>query len=74
MYSRKAWGGEVDPFILTKFAKVEDGTTTQDNLVSLVIFEWGDESLIGRLVPGTDDVRSMEMHKLKRESDIENRS
>lgn len=56
MYSRKAWGGEVDPFILTKFAKVEDDTTSQDNIVSLVIFEWADESLIGRPVPGTDDV------------------
>ena len=74
MYSRKAWGAEVDPFILTKFAKVEDGTTTQDNLVSLVIFEWGDESLIGRPVPGTDDVWSMELHMLERESDMENRS
>jgi hypothetical protein len=59
MYSRKAWGGEIDPFILTKFVKVEDDTSSQDNLVSLVIFEWADESLIGRPVPGTDDVCSI---------------
>lgn len=52
MYSRKAWGGDIDPFILTKFVKVEDDT--EDALVSLVIFEWGDEALIGRPVPGTD--------------------
>ncbi|KAL5343071.1 lung seven transmembrane receptor-domain-containing protein [Aspergillus crustosus] len=49
MYSRKAWGGNTDPFILTKFAK---STTTEDSdpLVSLVIFEWTDEPLIGRRV------------------------
>ncbi|KAL1966815.1 hypothetical protein VTN77DRAFT_3780 [Rasamsonia byssochlamydoides] len=50
MYSRKAWGGDVDPFILTKFVKVnpeEEG----DPLVSLVIFEWNDEELIGRIAP-----------------------
>ena len=54
MYSRKAWGGDIDPFILTKFVKAEDATADQDALVSLVIFEWGDEELIGRPVPGTD--------------------
>ena len=24
MYSRKAWGGDVEPFILTKFNKIEE--------------------------------------------------
>ncbi|RDW63007.1 putative integral membrane protein (Ptm1) [Aspergillus mulundensis] len=47
MYSRKAWGGSVDPFILTKFAKSSAG---EDPLASLVIFEWTDEHLIGRRV------------------------
>lgn len=57
MYSRKAWGGDVDPFILTKFVKLEDDTATDhDVLVSLVIFEWGDEALIGRPMPGNPDV------------------
>ncbi|KAL2830002.1 lung seven transmembrane receptor-domain-containing protein [Aspergillus cavernicola] len=49
MYSRKAWGGNTDPFILTKFAQ----PSTPDNddpLVSLVVFEWSDEPLIGRRV------------------------
>jgi hypothetical protein len=46
MYSRKAWGGNVDPFILTKFVtpKLADG---EDPVVSLVVFEWKDEELIG---------------------------
>ncbi|KAJ5893464.1 hypothetical protein N7495_005155 [Penicillium taxi] len=45
MYSRKSWGGSVDPFILVKFTKTnaEEGTP----LASLVIFEWSDEELIG---------------------------
>lgn len=46
MYSRKAWGGSVDPFILVKFAKSE--VKESDPLASLVIFEWSDEPLIGR--------------------------
>ena len=47
MYSKSAWGGDVNPFILTKFIK----TTTEgdeDPLVSLVVFEWRDEDLVGR--------------------------
>lgn len=49
MYSRKAWGGNTDPFILTKFAKLPtDGDF--DPIVSLLIFEWNDEPLIGRRI------------------------
>ena len=58
MYSRKAWGGDTDPFILTKFItnKPEDGT---DPVVSVVIFEWKDEELVG-VWPSNDavDVRT----------------
>lgn len=44
MYSKKAWGGSADPFILTKFIKSEDA----DNpLVSLIVYEWRDQDLIG---------------------------
>lgn len=50
MYSRKAWGGAVDPFILTKFIKSPEGTTG-DPIASLVIYEWKDEPLIGILPP-----------------------
>ena len=56
MYSRKSWGGSVDPFILTKFLKdteEEEG----DPLVSIVIFEWQDEPLIGGYKEGSDPVR-----------------
>ncbi|KAF9889599.1 hypothetical protein FE257_007107 [Aspergillus nanangensis] len=47
MYSRKSWGGEVDPFILTKFSQESD-LGDGDPIVSLVIFEWNDEALVGR--------------------------
>lgn len=46
MYSRKAWGGRVDPFILVKFSKVNNNVKS-DPKASLVIFEWNDEDLIG---------------------------
>lgn len=48
MYSRKAWGGNVDPFILTKFMKPEDIPEGEDPVVSLVVFEWQDKHLIGK--------------------------
>ena len=46
MYSKSAWGGDVDPFILTTFSKAEP-EGDDDPLVSLVIFEWKDEDLVG---------------------------
>lgn len=46
MYSRKSWGGNVDPFILVKFSK--SVAQESDFLASLVIFEWSDEDLIGK--------------------------
>lgn len=55
MYSRKAWGGNVDPFILTKFSQ-DSEVGDSDPLVSLVIFEWTDEPLIGRLVSDDAEV------------------
>ncbi len=47
MYSRKSWGGAVEPYILTKFIKVAPEGDA-DPIVSLLIFEWKDEELIGR--------------------------
>jgi hypothetical protein len=55
MYSRKSWGGSVDPFILTKFMK-DDLVGDSDPLVSIVIFEWQDEHLIGRYQNPNDTV------------------
>lgn len=58
MYSRKSWGGDVDPFILVKFIKPDDVVEAEDQdpdpIVSLVIFEWNDRPLIGAEVPATD--------------------
>lgn len=50
MYSKSAWGGPVDPFILLKFLPY---TGDDDPVVSLVIFEWKDEDLIG-VYPSAD--------------------
>ncbi|KAM0818960.1 putative Membrane protein PTM1 [Seiridium cardinale] len=46
MYSKQAWGGPVDPFISIVFPKA-DVPDDQDPIVSIVIFEWKDESLVG---------------------------
>lgn len=50
MYSRKAWGGPVDPFILVKFLNGSVPDDVKDPTVSMLIFEWDDLDLIG--VPG----------------------
>lgn len=50
MYSRVAWGGDVDPFISAKFIKVDPGEGADvdpDPTVSVVIFEFRDEDLVG---------------------------
>lgn len=54
MYSRKSWGGDVDPFILVKFIKPDDIIEEEDPIISLVIFEWTDRPFIGAEVPATD--------------------
>lgn len=55
MYSRKAWGGSVDPFILARFSQDPEAGES-DPLVSLVIFEWNDEELIGKSISDDPDV------------------
>ncbi|EMC98291.1 hypothetical protein BAUCODRAFT_32307 [Baudoinia panamericana UAMH 10762] len=45
MYSKKGWGGNTSPYILTKFIKPDD--IVGDPIVSLVIFEWADKPLVG---------------------------
>ncbi|OAL21157.1 hypothetical protein AYO20_11413 [Fonsecaea nubica] len=59
MYSRKSWGGSIDPFILVKFLpdQTEDNT---DPIASLIIFEWQDEPLIGRMPPGGESYRDLQ--------------
>ena len=46
MYSRKSWGGDVDPFILIKWLKPKD-KPVPTSPISLLIFEWKDFELIG---------------------------
>ena len=59
MYSRKSWGGSVDPFILTKFIK-DDSEGDSDPIVSMVMFEWQDEHLIGRLPQSSNPMADKE--------------
>jgi len=48
MYSRKSWGGAVDPYIDVKILKPTNLADNEDPIVSLVIFEWQDRPLIGK--------------------------
>ncbi|KAK9478580.1 lung seven transmembrane receptor-domain-containing protein [Lipomyces japonicus] len=46
MYSRKEWGGNIDPYIKIALDRL-DNTTTESAIVSLVVFEWSDIDRIG---------------------------
>ncbi|OAL05506.1 hypothetical protein IQ06DRAFT_212669 [Phaeosphaeriaceae sp. SRC1lsM3a] len=49
MYSKKSWGGQIDPFILVKFIKNGDkNKEIQDPTVGVVIWEWKDSMLLGK--------------------------
>ena len=48
MYSKKSWGGNVEPFILVKFLKADQNDEAPDPIVSIVIWEWKDSNLIGK--------------------------
>ena len=64
MYGQKAWGGDTDPFILTKLIKAtpEDNSEPQ---VSLIVFEWKDEDLVGVLAKAEDEKVGMEPSRQK---------
>lgn len=49
MYSKQAWGGPEDPFISIVFPKT-DIPDDQDPIVSVVVFEWKDQALVGKQV------------------------
>ena len=75
MYSKKAWGGDTDPFILTKLIKA----TPEDNPepeVSLIVFEWRDEDLVGVLAKRDDEkvgsTLRQNMYGRKADSHVEN--
>lgn len=49
MYSKKSWGGKVEPFILVKFIKNgEKNKDITDPTVGVVIWEWKDSMLLGK--------------------------
>lgn len=53
MYSKKSWGGKVEPFILVKFLKNGDKNQEfDDKTVGVVIWEWKDTELLGKLSDG----------------------
>lgn len=47
MYSKKSWGGNVEPFILVKFLKAE-AKEGADPTVSLLVYEYDDTKFIGK--------------------------
>ncbi|KAH6627651.1 lung seven transmembrane receptor-domain-containing protein [Chaetomium tenue] len=53
MYSRKSWGGDVDPYIHVKFtgAGKDEG---EDPVVSLLIFDWMDQEFLD-VLPGNTE-------------------
>lgn len=49
MYSKRSWGGNVEPFILVKFVNNgERNKDIEDPTVGLVIWEWKDTLLLGK--------------------------
>ena len=69
MYSKKAWGGDTDPFVLTKFMKATP-PDDEDPLVSLVVFEWRDEDYVGVWAsPDAAEVRHLKK-KNGRDADV----
>ena len=68
MYSKSAWGGDTDPFISAAFVKAEpkEGEGDPDPIVSVVIFEWRDEELVG-VWPSEDatEVHTLAQHKMR---------
>lgn len=53
MYSRKAWGGGVEPYILTKFVKYQPNGEQDDAdpVIAAVIFEYSENELLGKESP-----------------------
>jgi len=61
MWSKKSWGGDIDPFISVSFKARPD--SHEDEIVSFLIFKWGDGDYLGRLVSeDSSDVRTYSYH------------
>ncbi|KAF2727319.1 integral membrane protein [Polyplosphaeria fusca] len=50
MYSKKSWGGKIDPFILVKFVRNDKNDAIEDPTVGVVVWEWKDTDLLGKPV------------------------
>lgn len=48
MYSKKSWGGKVDPYINVKFIDTQREQEVEDPTVGVVIWEWKDSNLLGK--------------------------
>lgn len=48
MYSKKSWGGKVEPFINVKFVKDDRNKDINDPTVGVIIWEWKDSLLLGK--------------------------
>ncbi|TID19139.1 integral membrane protein [Venturia nashicola] len=55
MYSKRQWGGAIDPFILVNFVKDD---SPPDRTVSLIIFEYRDKGLLGKAVGDNQDQKT----------------
>lgn len=76
MYSRNSWAGDTDPFILVKFKSIggkrDNGNSTNDDddnddndnngppKVSLIMYEWKDQPLLGKPAPNDNNLVSYE--------------
>lgn len=54
MYSKEAWGGPVDPFVLVKIDNSTYDAAAGDQVVSVVIYEYKDEHFLGIPVAGAE--------------------
>lgn len=59
MYSKKAWGGAVEPYILVKFLeyKPKGDDDSADPVVATIIFDWKEQRKIGAYLPDDPEVR-----------------
>ncbi|KAL5427452.1 hypothetical protein PMIN07_007804 [Paraphaeosphaeria minitans] len=48
MYSKKSWGGPIDPFIEVKFVDTDKNKELKDPTVSVIVWEWKDSTLLGK--------------------------
>ncbi|KAF2800196.1 hypothetical protein K505DRAFT_320615 [Melanomma pulvis-pyrius CBS 109.77] len=48
MYSKKSWGGQMEPYIMVKFIKKEEVKDIEDPTVAVIVWEWKDTNLLGR--------------------------